>query len=652
MFRVRDALGAVYPVHRLDRGTSGVLVFARRGGGGHAVKGLNRVRWRSDISPSCVGSRPNPERSTTRSQERTGPRVPAVTHFTMVTRSPVDRCSLVLAIPETGRGHQGRRHLRHLGHPLVGDVNYGSGEINRHYRAAYDLRRLALHAHAIAFNHPSLARVAITAPMPDDLGLALGALGLPRTPCSARDRGGVGMVVAWNARAGAGHYPRAADARGALRAAQRFLSWAIVGGGATRGREVAWCQVTDGELTRRSTPAALLSERLAVAGVPEAVGLSDQLRRRPLRPARRHRGGARGPLRGHRRARELACAPGTRPARRAPSGHDQPALRALSRPLSERAMVEATALCAEARAVAIVESGALSLRSGLRGVGHGHRLPGDRGARGREPLAFVGKHTDAGHLIGQVVLSAVTTGVRAWLAETRAELSACPCSSAWRLTPTMLAVAIAVRLLFGDPPNAAHPVAWMGRLATALVRRAPAIGARTTARRGRRSIVLGLCGASVGTLAVLALATAATPTLGFWLGAAVLTCMFAIKGLGAAGRVVRDALADRRPERRAARPVRPLQPRRLDLDEAQLAAATIESLAENLSDSFVAPLLAYALFGLPGAVVYRAVNTLDAMIGYRGRYEYLGKAAARLRRSAEPDPRAAHRGPPPARGRA
>jgi adenosylcobinamide-phosphate synthase len=66
------------------------------------------------------------------------------------------------------------------------------------------------------------------------------------------------------------------------------------------------------------------------------------------------------------------------------------------------------------------------------------------------------------------------------------------------------------------------------------------------------------------------------------------------------------------------------------LEEPALAAATVESLAENLSDSFVAPLLAYALFGLPGAVVYRAANTLDAMIGYRGRYEYLGKAAARL----------------------
>jgi adenosylcobinamide-phosphate synthase len=56
----------------------------------------------------------------------------------------------------------------------------------------------------------------------------------------------------------------------------------------------------------------------------------------------------------------------------------------------------------------------------------------------------------------------------------------------------------------------------------------------------------------------------------------------------------------------------------------------VESLAENTSDSGVAPLFYYAVFGLPGAVAYRAINTLDAMLGYRGEMEYLGQAAARL----------------------
>ncbi len=67
------------------------------------------------------------------------------------------------------------------------------------------------------------------------------------------------------------------------------------------------------------------------------------------------------------------------------------------------------------------------------------------------------------------------------------------------------------------------------------------------------------------------------------------------------------------------------------LDAPLVAAAAIESLAENLVDSWLAPLLAYSLFGLSGAYAYRAINTADAMWGYRTpRYERLGKAAARL----------------------
>ena len=67
-----------------------------------------------------------------------------------------------------------------------------------------------------------------------------------------------------------------------------------------------------------------------------------------------------------------------------------------------------------------------------------------------------------------------------------------------------------------------------------------------------------------------------------------------------------------------------------ELTAGQMAAGAIESVAENITDSIVGPLLAFALFGLPGAVAYRAVNTLDSMVGYRGRYEYLGKASARV----------------------
>ncbi len=67
------------------------------------------------------------------------------------------------------------------------------------------------------------------------------------------------------------------------------------------------------------------------------------------------------------------------------------------------------------------------------------------------------------------------------------------------------------------------------------------------------------------------------------------------------------------------------------LDDPHLASAVIESLGDNIVDGFIAPLFYFLLFGLPGALVYRAVNTLDAMIGYRNeRYEWLGKIPARF----------------------
>ena len=67
------------------------------------------------------------------------------------------------------------------------------------------------------------------------------------------------------------------------------------------------------------------------------------------------------------------------------------------------------------------------------------------------------------------------------------------------------------------------------------------------------------------------------------------------------------------------------------LDEAGVARATIESAAENFSDGFVAPVFFYVLFGLPGIFAYKAINTLDSMIGYKSeKYRAFGWAAARL----------------------
>jgi tRNA pseudouridine65 synthase len=189
MFRVRDAIGErVHPLHRLDRGTSGALLFARSR---EAAATLSRAFEEGRVDKRYLALvRGTPPESGTIDhaipKDEGGPRVPAVTRFRLVARSTVDRCSLVLAMPQTGRLHQVRRHLRHINHPLVGDVTHGSGEINRHYRATYALHRLALHASFLAFEHPvTAARVEVSAPVPEDLASALALLALPHSVTDA-----------------------------------------------------------------------------------------------------------------------------------------------------------------------------------------------------------------------------------------------------------------------------------------------------------------------------------------------------------------------------------------------------------------------------------------------------------------------------------
>jgi len=198
-------------------------------------------------------------------------------------------------------------------------------------------------------------------------------------------------------------------------------------------------------------------------------------------------------------------------------------------------------------------------------------------------------------------------------------------------TPSALAllVAMAWDVLVGEPPARAHPVVWMGRAIGLAVRVAPRDRALLELLYGGAvALLLPAAFAAAGWWALDASASA--PVVRFLLEVYLLKSMFALRALGAAAFVVRDALcaADVAAARVA---LRGLCSRDASaLDAPLLAAAAIESVAENASDSFVAPLLAYLLFGLPGALFYRAVNTLDAMIGYRGRYEYLGKASARL----------------------
>ena len=183
--------------------------------------------------------------------------------------------------------------------------------------------------------------------------------------------------------------------------------------------------------------------------------------------------------------------------------------------------------------------------------------------------------------------------------------------------------------LMGEPPAAIHPVVWMGRVISACEKRVK--------RGSPASQLLQGAAIAVGVPALFALATSIvlvglseTPWLRLLVSIWLLKSTFAVSALGAAAADVRRALAlgDLTAARIALTSL--CSRDASELDAAAVAAGAVESVAENTADSVVAPLLFFVLFGLPGAIFYRAVNTLDARIGYHGRYEFLGKASARL----------------------
>lgn len=198
-----------------------------------------------------------------------------------------------------------------------------------------------------------------------------------------------------------------------------------------------------------------------------------------------------------------------------------------------------------------------------------------------------------------------------------------------RPSAAVLALALAIDLLVGELPTRAHPVVWMGALIRWTVQVLPSRGIYRQLLGGALLALLVPIGCAG--LAALALGLLRPwPGAGFAVEVLSLTAMFAARALGEAARGVRQALdaAELGAARQALCSLCSRDPSLLTSEE--LVGASIESVAENASDSFVAPLFYYVLFGLPGAVFYRAVNTLDAMVGYHGRYEYLGKASARL----------------------
>lgn len=197
--------------------------------------------------------------------------------------------------------------------------------------------------------------------------------------------------------------------------------------------------------------------------------------------------------------------------------------------------------------------------------------------------------------------------------------------------PVPVLLALALDLAFGDPPDRWHPVAALGALLDRGRRRLARGGpARLLVAGGL--LVLGVAGLAAGAGLLAGRLAAALGPPGLLVEALALKSALALRGLRRAA--LRVAAHLEAGELEAARGAvgRDLVSRpTAALTGPQVASAAVESVAENLTDSLLAPLLFYLAFGLPGALAYRAVNTADAMLGYReGALEHFGKAAARL----------------------
>ncbi|MGA7828662.1 MAG: tRNA pseudouridine(65) synthase TruC [Geobacteraceae bacterium] len=197
---VRDQIGRhIYPVHRLDRPTSGVLLFAlspeaaRRAGeafDADAVRKTYLAVVRGITEEAAVIDYPLqelPERYETKSKARRVDAREALTSYQRLAmvelplplgKFPTVRYSLLEVKPRSGRRHQIRRHLKHVFHPIIGDTTYGEGRHNRLFRNELGCCRMLLHAVEISFFHPwSRETVTVRAALDEEFAAVVERLG-------------------------------------------------------------------------------------------------------------------------------------------------------------------------------------------------------------------------------------------------------------------------------------------------------------------------------------------------------------------------------------------------------------------------------------------------------------------------------------------
>jgi tRNA pseudouridine65 synthase len=188
----------VYPVHRLDRSTSGVLVFALA----PEVAARMQELFTADVVHKRYlalvrGNAPEQAHiDHPIAKDKGRPKLPAFTRMCRLESYQITddvsgasrSYSWVEAQPLTGRPHQIRRHLKHISHPIIGDVRYGKGEHNRLFRRRFALERMALHAERLSLPHPiDGAPLSVVAAIPADLQRLLAALSAETAALRALD---------------------------------------------------------------------------------------------------------------------------------------------------------------------------------------------------------------------------------------------------------------------------------------------------------------------------------------------------------------------------------------------------------------------------------------------------------------------------------
>ena len=192
-----------------------------------------------------------------------------------------------------------------------------------------------------------------------------------------------------------------------------------------------------------------------------------------------------------------------------------------------------------------------------------------------------------------------------------------------------VAAALLLDALFGEPPEAVHPTVLMGKAISAF--EGSALKLDNPLPRRLAGIALAFSLPALVFVSTRKVLDAAPGRLRWNIGVTLISTTLSMRGLATAAGSVEHALRERRLEDARSRVGYFVGRDTEDLSEPEICRAAVESVAENMGDGIVAPMFYGLLFGAPGALAYKAVNTLDSMVGHpQPPYTELGWASARL----------------------